>query len=310
MPLGEEGGDEALAREALISGRIVERRAPNLITLVAPVKDGDRSVGAVAMELPTDDIQRQWMSLRETAALVGGLLVMVMALAAWGIARYTARPIEALTKAAAAFGRGDLLAPVEVRRGGELGTLAQQLRRMGYDLQQSHAQIEAQNHALEQRVAERTADLERTLSELRESIGAREQLKATVRELSSPVMPVLDNILVMPLLGTIDSERASLLVGSLLAAIEKHRALYAIMDVTGVPIVDTQVARMLINAASAAKLLGTQTILVGLRPELAQTIVGLGLDLSGLVTRTDLQSGVAYALELRRNAKHAASSLR
>ena len=310
MPLGEEGGDEDLAREALISRQIVQRRAPNLITLVAPVQDGDRSVGAVAMELPTDDIQRQWMSLRETAALVGGLLVMVMALAAWGIARYTARPIEALIRAAVAFGRGDLLAPVEVRRGGELGTLAQQLRRMGYDLQQSHAQIEAQNHALEQRVAERTGDLERTLSELRESIGTREQLRATVRELSSPVMPVLDNILVMPLIGTIDSERASLLVGSLLAAIEKHRALYVIMDVTGVPIVDTQVARMLLNAASAAKLLGTQTILVGLRPELAQTIVGLGLDLSGLVTRTDLQSGVAYALELRRNAKHATSSLR
>src|SRR5262245_5536250 len=89
MPLGEEPNDEALAREAIATRQIVQRRATNLITLIAPVEDGGHSVGAVAMELPTDDIQRQWITLRETAALVGGVLVMAMALAAWGIARYT-----------------------------------------------------------------------------------------------------------------------------------------------------------------------------------------------------------------------------
>jgi rsbT co-antagonist protein RsbR len=71
------------------------------------------------------------------------------------------------------------------------------------------------------------------------------------------------------------------------------------MDVTGVPIVDTQTARVLLDAANAARMLGAQTVLVGLRPELAQTIVGLGLDLSGLTTRADLQSGVSYAMEQR-----------
>jgi rsbT co-antagonist protein RsbR len=109
----------------------------------------------------------------------------------------------------------------------------------------------------------------------------------------------------MPLIGTIDSERAALLVSSLLAAIERHRAGYVIMDVTGVPIVDTQVARVLLQAAGAAGLLGARAILVGLRPELAQTIVGLGLDLSSFVTRTDLQSGVHYAIEQRRKTRHA-----
>jgi anti-anti-sigma factor len=167
---------------------------------------------------------------------------------------------------------------------------------------------------LERRVAERTAEveqafaeLERTLAELRESVSAREQLSATVRELSSPVVPVLEGILVMPLIGVIDSDRAALLVRSLLEAIEQHRARVVIMDVTGVPIVDTHTARVLLDAANAAKLLGAHPILVGLRPELAQTIVGLGVDLSGLTTRVDMQSGVNYAIEQHWNRRLVAS---
>jgi len=131
---------------------------------------------------------------------------------------------------------------------------------------------------------------------------AREQLSATVRGLSSPIVPVLDGILVMPLVGVIDSERASLLIETLLHGVEQYRATMVILDVTGVPIIDTQVARTLLDAARAVKLLGTQTMLVGLRPELAQTIVGLGLDLTGLSTQADLQSGVTYVLRQRGGA--------
>jgi anti-anti-sigma regulatory factor/HAMP domain-containing protein len=303
LPILADGGDEELAREAIAKNQIVERRAPGLITLVAPVRaeEGDQPSGALAMELPTDDIQRQIGALRLTALLVGGGMALAMALAAWGIARYTLGPIQTLTRAVEAFGRGDLSAPVEVQRRGELGVLARTFRHMADDLRESRAAIEEQNHALERRVADRTVELERALAELRESASAREQLSAAVREISSPVVPVLKGILVMPLVGAIDSDRARLLVRSLLQAIEQHRADVVIMDVTGVPIVDTQVARALLEAARAAQLLGARPVLVGLRPELAQTIVGLGLNLSGLVTRADLQSGVGYAIELRRN---------
>ena len=120
------------------------------------------------------------------------------------------------------------------------------------------------------------------------------------------MLPVLDGILVMPLVGAITSERANLLISSLLHAIEQHRAEFVIMDVTGVPIVDTQVAKALLQAADAARLLGTRTILAGLRPELAQTIVGLGLDLSALVAQADLRSGVVYAMRQRRSRMSAA----
>jgi anti-anti-sigma regulatory factor/HAMP domain-containing protein len=308
LPMIKGGGDEDLAREAIAKNQIVERRAPGLITLVAPVRaeGSDQPSGALAMELPTDDIQRQIAALRLTALLVGGGMALALALAAWGIARYTLGPIRTLTWAVEAFGRGDLDAPVEVQRRGELGTLARTFRRMADDLQASRIAIEEQNHALERRVAERTVELERTLAELRESANAREQLSAAIREMSSPVVPVLEGVLVMPLIGAIDSGRAGLLVRSLLQAIEQHRAYVVIMDVTGVPLVDTQIARVLLEAARAARLLGARPVLVGLRPELAQTIVGLGLDLSDLATRADLQSGVGYAIELRRNTHQTA----
>ena len=103
----------------------------------------------------------------------------------------------------------------------------------------------------------------------------------------------------MPLSGVIDTTRATLLMQSLLWAIEQHSAETVIMDVTGVPIIDTQVARALLQTAGAARLLGAQTILVGLRPELAQTIVGLGVTFTNLVTRADLQSGISYTMQRR-----------
>jgi anti-anti-sigma regulatory factor/HAMP domain-containing protein len=304
VPVSQGGGDEALAREAILRNQIVERRAPSMITLVAPVRaeEGDAPSGALAMDLPTDDIERQLAALRLTALVVGGGMALTMALATWSIARSTLGPIQTLTRAVEAFGRGELGAPIEPQQRGELGTLARTFRRMADDLQVSRAAIEEQNHALERRVAERTIELEQALAELREAATAREQLSAAVREMSSPVVPVLEGILVMPLIGVIDAGRAGLLVRSLLEGIERHQADVVILDVTGVPLVDTQVARALLEAAHAARLLGARPVLVGLRPELAQTIVSLGLDLSSLVTRADLQIGVDYAIKLRQNS--------
>jgi anti-anti-sigma regulatory factor len=121
-----------------------------------------------------------------------------------------------------------------------------------------------------------------------------------VRELSSPVIPVLEGILVMPLIGVIDRERAAVMLSNLLRAIEREHAHTAILDLTGVPMVDTEVAGVVMQAVAATRLLGTETLLVGLRPELAQTIVALGIDVGDLVTRSDLQHGIAYALQRRR----------
>jgi rsbT co-antagonist protein RsbR len=122
---------------------------------------------------------------------------------------------------------------------------------------------------------------------------------AMLAELSTPLIPIDSQIMVMPLIGTLDSRRAQQVIDALLTGISESRARVAIVDITGVPIVDTQVANALIRAAQSVKLLGAQVVLTGIRPEVAQTLVGLGADLSGLVTRSSLQTGIAYAMTLR-----------
>jgi anti-anti-sigma regulatory factor len=118
-------------------------------------------------------------------------------------------------------------------------------------------------------------------------------------ELSTPLIPLTQAVVVMPLIGSIDSRRAQQVLETLLHGITERHARIAILDITGVPIVDTHVAGALIRAAQAAQLLGAQVVLTGIRPEVAQTLVGMGTDLQGITTRSDLQSGIAFATRVR-----------
>lgn len=118
---------------------------------------------------------------------------------------------------------------------------------------------------------------------------------ATLAELSSPLIPISDEIVVMPLIGAIDAQRVEQVLNTLLSGVAGTRARTAILDITGVPVVDTQVANTLVRAAQAVGLLGAQVVLTGIRPEVAQTLVGLGVNLGSVVTRSSLQSGIAYA---------------
>jgi rsbT co-antagonist protein RsbR len=115
-------------------------------------------------------------------------------------------------------------------------------------------------------------------------------------ELSTPVIQVWKGILTLPLIGTIDSYRARQVTEQLLDRIMSARALHVIIDITGVPVVDTNVANHLIKTIRAANLLGAQCALVGIGPEIAQTLVRLGVDLSGIETRGTLQDGLEWAL--------------
>lgn len=121
--------------------------------------------------------------------------------------------------------------------------------------------------------------------------------REALRELSSPLIPISDTAVVMPLVGTIDSARAMQIMEILLEGVAEQRATTTIIDITGVQVVDTQVASALVRAAQAVKLLGAEVVLTGIRPEMAQTLVHLGVDLSSILTLSSLQSGIAYALQ-------------
>jgi anti-anti-sigma factor len=125
-------------------------------------------------------------------------------------------------------------------------------------------------------------------------IKAQQQL---LTELNSPLLTISDNVVVMPLIGSIDSRRAQHIMDELLNGISSSRARVAILDVTGVPVVDTQVASALIQTSQAVQLLGAQVVITGIRPEMAQTLTSLGVNLGQIVTLNTLQSGIQYALQ-------------
>jgi rsbT co-antagonist protein RsbR len=149
---------------------------------------------------------------------------------------------------------------------------------------------------LETQVAERTAALQTALADLEgraaeqaRLLAAIEEQRTTIRELSVPVIPIDAATLVMPLIGSLDSDRLQALQTQALWALERSAARRLVIDITGVPLVDSHVAQGILAVVQAARLLGAEVTLVGIRPEVAQAIVGLGLELPGLRTQRDLQ---------------------
>ncbi len=122
----------------------------------------------------------------------------------------------------------------------------------------------------------------------------REQQEA-IRELSTPVLPVRERLLILPIIGMVDPLRARQLTEQLLRSIRLNRARVVVMDITGVPAMDATVANHLVLTVEAARLLGATVIVTGLSPELAQTLVNIGVDLSKMNTVGDLQGGIEEA---------------
>ncbi len=120
--------------------------------------------------------------------------------------------------------------------------------------------------------------------------------RAVLHELSTPLIPVTDSVMVMPLIGTIDSSRAQQIISTLLEGAAASRTRTIILDITGVPVIDTHIANILVRASQALRLLGADVVITGIRPEVAQTLVGLGVNLDGIVTLGTLQAGIRRAM--------------
>jgi rsbT co-antagonist protein RsbR len=129
----------------------------------------------------------------------------------------------------------------------------------------------------------------------REKFIARQQEE--LMELSTPVVKLWDGILALPIIGTLDSARTQVVMESLLQAVVQTNSRVAIIDITGVPTVDTLVAQHLLKTITAARLMGADCIISGVRPQIAQTIVHLGIDLAGVTTKAKLADAFALALQ-------------
>lgn len=149
--------------------------------------------------------------------------------------------------------------------------------------------------------------LQGTLSDITERKEAEEVIQLqeeTLREISMPLLRIGQQTMLMPLIGEIDSQRTLQMMKTMLDGVEHHRIKTVILDVTGVIIVDSQVANAILQMEQAIRLLGAKMVITGIRPEVAQTMVSLGLNMGEIVTESTLQDGISYVLrEQRAKAK-------
>jgi anti-anti-sigma factor len=182
-----------------------------------------------------------------------------------------------------------------IERATHLAGIAIEHKRAEENLARAHDQLEA-------RIQERTAQLAAANQTLEAEIVERKRAEKEIQKqqesiwlLSTPVLPVRERLLILPIIGEIDAQRARQLTDQLLHGIRANRARVVVMDMTGVASVDSNVANHLVRTVQAANLLGASVIVTGLSREITQTLVHIGVDLSSLTTLGDLQSGIEEA---------------
>jgi len=302
--LSQEGFDIAVASDGEMVLEQVRYESPDLVLLdaVMPTVDGFETCRRLKSDPATRDIPIIFMTaLTDAAHKLQGLRL--------GAIDYLVKPFE----------RDEILLRVKTH----------------LDLRRATRALEEKNAALEQHIREReaaeaaraalTRELERRTEELREAKEqlerellerqraeeARAELTAQIievqnqrlHELSTPLIPITDSLMVMPLIGAMDDERAERALEAALRAASERRAEAVIIDVTGVPSINASVAATLLRAAHALRLLGTRTVITGIHPEVARTLAALDIDTQGVVTQSTLQNGIAYAMGARRAAR-------
>jgi CheY-like chemotaxis protein len=199
----------------------------------------------------------------------------------------------------------------EVKRQAELLRQAnRELEKEIVERQKAEEALQKVHDELEARVEKRTAQLASANAELKEQIVERQRAEqerahlqeevigmqtAMLEELSTPLIPLTDKIMIMPLVGTVDAKRAAQVLDVVSQGVVSKGARVVIIDITGVRTVGTHVASALIQSAQAVQLLGAEVVLTGIRSNVARSLVELGVELGGLVTRSKLQSGITYA---------------
>jgi len=173
---------------------------------------------------------------------------------------------------------------------------------------------EATTGSSEELIAKLGIGLNETFGEIREQIDTIERQRYAIRELSTPILQLWDNVLALPVIGLVDTRRSADIMERMLAEIVNQQSQFVILDITGVDVVDTRTADYFIKVIRAAELLGAKCFLTGIQPAVAQTLVEIGVDLSSLKTLRNLQEGLkeclrSSAAENARNTQFASMAL-
>lgn len=218
---------------------------------------------------------------RLVGTLVGStILALIIGLSsAIAISGNIARRVSLVAQAATNMAQGDLLVRCQVPPSrDEVGRMSAAFNSMADTIQQRTSDLEAKNSAIQQ-ASER-----------------QQQLFETVQQLSTPLLPVLDGLVVLPIVGHIDTRRADDIMRTLLHGVAQQKAKVAILDVTGIATLDTHVIKLLLQAIQATELLGARVLLAGITAPMAQVIITQGIDLRHLRTYKDLRSAIESVL--------------
>ena len=252
-----------------------------------------RNTQAQITDTRLQEAQTAAIALR-VVLLTGTLVVSVLCLGTLSLfASNIARRVGRVTWAAEHIASGDNTVRCDLPDSrDEVGLMATTFNTMADIIQQRTDDLTSQYTAVE--TAHCASEASR--AQIAEQLAVIAEQQAVIREMSVPVLPLLASTFVMPLVGALDSQRLALMQDQALRALERSSARQLILDITGVPIVDTEVALGLIQLVQAAQLLGTRVSIVGIRPEVAQALVSLGISLSHIKIFSTLQRGVAQAL--------------
>jgi rsbT co-antagonist protein RsbR len=221
------------------------------------------------------------------------LMVLLILAAVVLLRRRIVKPIKQLATVARTVGSVHSNVVIPITNHDEIGDLQVAFNEMMTTIRQQTSLLE--HEVTSARTAQREAE---TLREtLAVQLATIDTQRGAIREMSVPILPLTKTTLVMPLVGTLDSARLRVMQAQALAVLERTSARYLLLDVTGVPIIDNEVAQGFTQMVQAAQLLGTQVIVTGIRPEVAQTLVGLGMNVQSMATLSTLQSGIAFAME-------------
>lgn len=243
-----------------------------------------------------DDLEQRSAQAQQIALAALAATLLLAILMGLGMARAITRPLTAVVGATTQINRGNFTIAIAQAGGTEMRQLALAFNQMGATLEAQREAVDQQQHAL----ADQHSELQHAFAHLRAANAEREMLAATVRAQSVPIIPILAQVILIPIVGNIDAERAQTLLARVLEGAIVHHARQVILDITGVPWIDQSVADTLLATAAALQLLGAQSVLVGVGPEVAQTFVAIDANLTQFTIRANLREAVEQTIRGQR----------